>query len=93
MAGIRTYAPMIMLPFTIAIGTLGYVIESRVSDRNTSWNGSIVERREKRMLEEQLDKEKTSDSSKPGGGGGLENPDFVPKNVFQKNVSPTHSWT
>ena len=89
MAGIRTYAPMIMLPFTIAIGTLGYVIESRVSDRNTSWNGSIAERREKRMLEEQLDKEKTSDSSK--GGGGLENPDFVPKNVFQKNVSPTLS--
>ena len=63
--------------FTGVVGIIGYTIESSISDKYTPWEESVVKRREKRQLEEQ---ETT--------GGNLENPDFVPKNVFQKNQSP-----
>jgi hypothetical protein len=51
-AAARTYAPMIVFPFAVAAGFIGYNIESLVSDRNTPWRGSTIERREERKIAE-----------------------------------------
>lgn len=82
MAAMRTYAPYIVFPFAAVIGVIGYSIESSVSDKYTPWRESVVERREQRMLQEQGHVEDKSSES-------LKNPEFVPKNIFQKNVSPS----
>jgi len=80
MAAMRTYAPYVVFPFAAAIGFIGYNIEGTISDRYTPWRGSVIERREQRLLEE----EKEANAS-----GGLKNPDFVPKSIFEKNTSPS----
>ena len=78
MAAARAYAPYIVLPFAALVGAIGYTIESTVSDKYTPWSGSVMERREERMLREAAENLDTK---------GEEH--FVPKNIFQKNVSPT----
>lgn len=77
-AAARTYAPYVVFPFAAIIGVIGYSIESTVSDKYTPWSGSVNERREQRMLSEQESKQSS-----------LQNPDFVPANIFEKNVSPS----
>ena len=84
MAVTRAYAPYIVLPFAALVGAIGYTIESAVSDKYTPWSGSVVERREERMLREQV-----AEGSADQTSSSLQNPDFVPKNIFQKNISPT----
>ena len=86
MAATRAYAPYIVLPFAALVGAIGYTIESAVSDKYTPWSGSVVERREERMLREQVAE---GGSSADQTSSSLQNPDFVPKNIFQKNISPT----
>ena len=76
MAAIRTNAPYVVFPFACIVGVIGYTIEGKVSDKYTPWQESVVKRREKRQLEEQEAR------------GSLENPEFVPENIFQKNQSP-----
>jgi hypothetical protein len=83
MAALRTYAPYIVFPVAATIGVIGYNIESLLSDRYTPWRESTITRREQRRLEEQLNP--GSDSS----ADSLKNPDFVPKNIFERNTSPT----
>ena len=84
MAATRAYAPYIVLPFAALVGAIGYTIESAVSDKYTPWSGSVVERREERMLREQQAAEGSTNET-----SSLQNPDFVPKNVFQKNIGPS----
>ena len=50
MAAMRTYAPYVVFPFAAAIGFIGYNIEGTISDRYTPWRGSVIERREQRLL-------------------------------------------
>ena len=83
MAAARAYAPYIVLPFAALVGAIGYTIESTVSDKYTPWSGSVSERREERMLREAAEREASSLAKEVG------KEDFVPKNIFQKNVSPT----
>ena len=78
----RAYAPYVVFPIACVIGVVGYTIEGAISDRYTPWQGSVVERREQRKLKEAQD---TIEES------SLKNPEFVPKNIFQKNVSPSLS--
>ena len=91
MAATRAYAPYIVLPFAALVGAIGYTIESAVSDKYTPWSGSIEERRRERMLREQVAEGTADEDQKPKElqTSSLTNPDFVPKNIFQKNVSPT----
>ncbi len=101
-AAVRTYAPYIMFPIACTIGNpltlmrtsktitlrhsdlagiIGYNIEGLVSDKYTPWRGSAIERREERQLEEMKNQSGNPDSS-------LKKPEFVPKNIFEKNASP-----
>ena len=91
MAATRAYAPYIVLPFAALVGAIGYTIESAVSDKYTPWSGSIEERRRERLLREQVAEGTADEDQKPKElqTSSLTNPDFVPKNIFQKNVSPT----
>ena len=80
-AVVRTYAPYVVLPFAAVVGLVGYGIEGKLTDRFTPWKGSVVDRREQRMLEQEKDQNSASET-------GLKNPEFVPNNIFQKNQSP-----
>ena len=84
MAATRAYAPYIVLPFAALVGAIGYTIESTVSDKYTPWSESVSQRREERLLREQV-----SEDQREVGKASLNNPEFVPKNIFQKNVTPT----
>ncbi|XP_046382747.1 small integral membrane protein 12-A [Ischnura elegans] len=80
---LRIYAPYITLPVAAVIGFVGYQLESRLSDRYTPVEpGSIEERREERLLKEDLGKDLTNVDS-------LKDKKFVPKTVFERNVSPS----
>ncbi|XP_071441867.1 small integral membrane protein 12-A [Hetaerina americana] len=80
---LRVYAPYVTLPVAAVIGFVGYQLESRLSDRYTPVEpGSIEERREERLLNEELKKDLTNVDS-------LKEKKFVPKTVFEKNVSPS----
>ncbi|XP_065571289.1 small integral membrane protein 12-A-like [Artemia franciscana] len=81
-AVLRSYAPALMLPVAALVGLIGYSIESRVSDRYTPYKDSIGEAREERQLEEVLSKEGSLVES-------IKEKKFVPKSVFEKNVSPS----
>lgn len=48
----RTYAPAIVFPFAFIIGAIGYKLESVISDRQTPWRQSVIERREERKQQE-----------------------------------------
>lgn len=85
MGALRTYAPYIALPFAAVIGIIGYTVEGSLSDKYTPWRESVEDRRAKRMLEEELNNEQEGKSSV----SSLKNPEFVPKNIFEKNASPT----
>ena len=51
-AAARAYAPILVFPFAFTIGVIGYNLESAVSDKHTPWKESVIDRREKRKLEE-----------------------------------------
>ena len=52
----RAYAPMLVFPAAVVVGTIGYNLESLISDKQTPWKKSVTERREERHLKEE-DKE------------------------------------
>ena len=76
----RTNAPWIVFPFALTIGAIGYTIESKFSDKQTPWRESTISRREQRILQE-IEDGSTS-------AADLKHPDFVPKTIFERNVSP-----
>jgi len=44
----RAYAPALVFPFAVVIGTIGYNLEGAVSDKSTPWQESVHDRRAKR---------------------------------------------
>jgi hypothetical protein len=71
---------VIVFPAVLVVGVIGYNIEGVMSDKYTPFKPSIEEQRNQRQLEE-LQKMQ----SEPGK---LEDKKFVPKTVFERNLSP-----
>ena len=89
----RTYAPYVVFPFAVVIGTIGYNIEWKFRDKNTpngGQQGSLKSDRDERLLQ-QL--EESQDLTQMDS---LKARTFVPKSIFEKNVSPSlqpsQSW-
>ncbi|RWS11441.1 hypothetical protein B4U79_13868 [Dinothrombium tinctorium] len=83
MAVLRRYVPYVTLPFAIVVGAIGYKIESIVSDKQTpSPKVSVEETRVNRRLDE-------LESGDPLKVASLKEKPFVPKNIFERNVSPS----
>jgi len=79
-AVLRNYAPVIVFPAVVVVGVIGYNIEGIVSNKYTPFKPSIEEQRSQRQLEElgKLSSEPTK----------LEDKQFVPKSIFERNLSP-----
>jgi len=79
----RINAPYLTLPFAAAIGVIGYGVEGLISDKFTPFKTkSVEEERDERLLKELDGKDvKTLDS--------LKDKKFVPRSIFEKNVSPS----
>ena len=76
------YMPTVTLPFAFVIGGIGYYVESRYRKGNPSYIGSILEKREERLAEE-------FGLGKPDCYSPLKEKNFVPKSIFERNVSPS----
>jgi len=83
----RTYAPWITLPFAAVVGFIGYNFESILSDKYTPYKPSIEEQRDERQLKELNELMSAKIPSFPGVDK-LEDKKFVPKSIFEKNLSP-----
>lgn len=82
----RVYAPYVMFPVAVVIGTIGYNIEWTLRDRNNPNGGqqpSVELVREERLLK-QL--EELADVTNVES---LKSKSFVSKTIFEKNVSPS----
>jgi len=79
----RTYAPFIMLPVAAVVGVIGYNLENILSDKYTPSKPSIEEQREERRL-----KEISTNSNETPLTQTLSEKKFVPKSIFEKNMSP-----
>lgn len=77
---VRNYVPYITLPISIAIGIIGYNIEGLISDKFTPTKKLSVE---DERLERQLKEMENNDLSTKT----LKSKSFVPKTVFEKNLS------
>jgi hypothetical protein len=81
-AFLRRYVPYVTLPFAAVVGIIGYNLEGVLSDKYTPYQKSIEDKREDRLLEESLAKDVTKVDS-------LKEKKFVPRSVFEKNISPS----
>ncbi|KAI2804301.1 hypothetical protein BLOT_003282 [Blomia tropicalis] len=82
----RAYAPYVVFPFALVIGTIGYNIEWKLRDKNNPNGGqkiSVEKERDERLLQ-QL--EETQDLTKVES---LKTKSFVAKSIFEKNLSPS----
>jgi hypothetical protein len=79
---LRRYVPYVTLPFAAVVGIIGYNLEHMLSDKYTPYQKSIEEKREDRLLQENLDRDVTNVDS-------LKEKKFVPRSVFEKNISPS----
>jgi hypothetical protein len=81
---VRVYSPYIVFPFAVVIGTIGYNIEKRLSDRQTpiTQKDSVEKERDERLLK-QLE---TSDATNVES---LKKKSFIAKTIFEKNLSPS----
>ena len=82
LAFLRMYAPYITLPIAAVVGVIGYNLESLISDKYTPYQKSIEEKRQERLLEENLTKDVTSVDS-------LKERKFVPRTILERNLSPS----
>ena len=80
---LRINAPYITVPFAAIVGVIGYNVESLISDKFTPFKTrSVEEERDERLLKELENTDaKAMDS--------LKEKKFVPKSIFEKNVSPS----
>lgn len=79
------YLPAVTLPVAAVIGFIGYHIESRFSKNfNTPYLGSVQDKRDDRLIDEL-----NNDSFQTIDHISLKKKEFVPKTVFEKNVSPS----
>ncbi|PSN40785.1 Small integral membrane protein 12-A [Blattella germanica] len=81
-AFLRMYAPYITLPVAAVVGVIGYNLESLISDKYTPYQKSIEEKRQERLIEENLSKDVTD-------VGSLKERKFVPRSVLERNLSPS----
>ena len=74
---------MTVLPIAVVVGALGHTIENycRGVFINTSYDESVQQKRESRFMEE-------LELSKVDHFPSLKEKKFVPKTIFEKNVSP-----
>lgn len=78
-AALRAYAPIVTLPVAAVIGVVGYALESVISDKYTPYKKSIEEQRDDRIQQE-IASGKLEDK--------LAEKNFVPKSIFERNLSP-----
>ncbi|RWS25272.1 hypothetical protein B4U80_04885 [Leptotrombidium deliense] len=77
-------APYVTLPIAVVVGAIGYNLEAILSDKHTpSPKSSIEESRIERRLQE------LETLEDPSNVASLKEKGFVPKTLFDKNVSPT----
>ncbi|KAK6633653.1 hypothetical protein RUM43_001242 [Polyplax serrata] len=74
---VSNYSTFLILPFSAAVGVIGYSIEQLISDRYTPSLESVKEKREERLLQEEKD------------GVSLTGKPIVPKTIFERNLSPS----
>ncbi|KAL1237290.1 Small integral membrane protein 12-B [Trichinella nelsoni] len=81
----RTYAPYIMFPVAFTIGFIGYNIEKkfRKTESFDYLESSVIERRQRRLLEETL-------STDPTIVASLRTKQDVPKSSLDRNPTSTH---
>jgi len=78
LALLRTYAPYIVLPFAVVVGTVGYTVEHAIrGDKQTPFRNSIIEERNERFLKEGQNHDPTEVDS-------LKKRTFVPKTIFER---------
>lgn len=81
MAGLRTYAPYLVFPAAVTIGTVGYIFEYHLSDRKRGriQAPSTLDQRSERKLNEEVTNNTTSnlDSFKAS----------LPKSVLDRNLN------
>lgn len=83
LTALRTYAPYITFPAALVIGFIGYNLESLVSNKETPHKKiSIEEERDARLLTASTLQDATHVDS-------IKLKTFVPKTIFEKNVSPS----
>ncbi|XP_064097874.1 small integral membrane protein 12-like [Macrobrachium nipponense] len=80
MAFMRTYAPYITLPAAAVIGFIGYNIEKQFRTPPPP-RPSVEDLRNERLLKEILENDNVAPDP-------IKDKTFVPKTVFEKNVSP-----
>ena len=86
LAAARTYAPWVVAPFAMVVGAIGYNIEWTIRDKKNPNGGtrkSVEKERDERLLQ-QL--ENSQDLIKIDS---LKARTFVPKTIFEKNLSPS----
>ena len=86
MAGARAYAPYVVLPFAVVVGTVGYFLETRFREKR-KWQmdpPSTLEVRGERILHTSQD---------PTQVQSLEYRKSVPKTIFDKNVNKQDTFT
>lgn len=82
----RFYAPYLMFPVALVVGTIGYNIEWSIRDKNNPKGGqrrSVEEERDERLLQQF---EASDDLTNVGS---LKEKAFISKTIFEKNLSPS----
>lgn len=72
----RTYAPYIVFPVAVVVGTVGYFLESKLSDRNRGkiQDPSTLEKRRERLLNEEVNLNVTDLTGQ------------IPKSILSRNL-------
>lgn len=81
----RVYAPYIVFPVAVIVGAVGYNLENILSDRKNALKNvrnSVGSERSERRLTDLAESDATQVES-------LKKHSFVPKTIFEKNVSPS----
>jgi hypothetical protein len=83
-AVLRAYTPYIVFPFAVVIGAIGYKLESVLTDKQigAKYIHNIEDERNERLLKEMDTSDVTQVES-------LKKKTFVPKTIFETNVSPS----
>lgn len=82
----RVYAPYIMFPVALVVGTIGYNIEWSLRDKTNPAGGqreSVELEREERLLQQLMVEQDVTHV------GSLKEKKFVSKSIFEHNLSPS----
>lgn len=79
---VRRYVPFVMLPVAVVIGTIGYNIETLISDRYTPSKKSVLQDRDERLLQE-------LNTSDPLNVESVKELKMQPASVLNRNLSPS----